>query len=194
MVATGNMETVLRIEALDLSFDLGYGYYAAAVLLIVAMVNSTNLTDGLDGLASSVALVAAMSFALLGFIDGDAPTVMISASLIGAMIGFLLFNYHPAKVFMGDTGSLYLGGILAGMGLAINRPLLTVLISLIFVLDMLSSLIQIVSYKLRKKRVFLMAPVHHHFEKKGWSEEKIVYVFSGIGLLCGAIAVVVATL
>jgi phospho-N-acetylmuramoyl-pentapeptide-transferase len=194
MVATGNMETVLRMEALDFSFDLGFGYYAAAVLLIVAMVNSTNLTDGLDGLASSVALVAAMSFALLGFIDGDAPTVMLSASLIGAMIGFLLFNYHPAKVFMGDTGSLYLGGILAGMGLAINRPLLTVLISLVFVLDMLSSLIQIVSYKLRKKRVFLMAPVHHHFEKKGWSEEKIVYVFSGIGLLCGAIAVVVATL
>ncbi|MBQ7319030.1 MAG: phospho-N-acetylmuramoyl-pentapeptide-transferase [Clostridia bacterium] len=194
MAATGHMNTVLSLEVIGFSLDLGVAYYAFAVLLILAMVNSTNLTDGLDGLASSVTLVAAMCFSLIGFIACDAQTVVLGAALIGAMIGFLFFNYHPAKVFMGDTGSLYLGGILVGMGLAIDRPILTVLISLVFILDMLSSLIQIISYKLRKKRVFLMAPVHHHFEKKGWSEEKIVYVFSGTALFFGVLAVIISTL
>ncbi len=194
MAATGNLPTVIEFHALSLSFDLGVFYYALAVLMILTMVNSTNLTDGVDGLASTVALAAALCTTLVGFLLADGGTVLLCAILIGSMIGFLFFNYHPAKVFMGDTGSLYLGGIFMGMGFMLGEPLLMLLICTVFILDMLSSFAQIISFKLFGKRIFRMAPVHHHFEKLGWSEEKIVYVFGGVGMFFGVIAVLLVAL
>jgi phospho-N-acetylmuramoyl-pentapeptide-transferase len=112
--------------------------------------------------------------------------------MIGGMIGFLVFNFHPARVFMGDTGSLFLGGILIGMGFMLDEPLLILLMCAVFVLDMLSSLIQILSIRLFHRKVFRIAPVHHQFQQMSWSEEKIVYVFSGVGLLFGALGVLIA--
>ena len=190
MVAFGGMDTVLRIESFGICVDLGIGYYAICLIVIVGLVNSTNLTDGIDGLASSVALVASMCFALVAFMLSDSHSVMISALMIGAMVGFLMFNYHPAKVFMGDTGSLFLGGILAGSGFMMGRPWLMVVLCSVFVLDMLSSLIQILSIRLFHRKVFGIAPVHHQFQKMKWSEEKIVYVFSFFGLVAGLICVI----
>ena len=192
MAASGNMPTVLHIPLLDIHWNLGVAYYALAVLMILAMVNSTNLTDGLDGLASTVALVAALCTTVWAFAAVDAPSVLICAVMIGGMIAFLLFNHYPAKVFMGDTGSLYLGGILMGLGFMLREPVVMILICGVFVLDMLSSFAQILSFKLFKKRIFKMAPVHHHFEKMGWSEVKIVYVFSAVALLFGIIGVILA--
>lgn len=189
MAATGNMSTVVDIQFLSIHWDLGVGYYALAVLIILAMVNSTNLTDGVDGLASSVALAVSLCATIIAFLFANSASVLLCAVMIGSMIGFLMFNYHPAKVFMGDTGSLYLGGILIGMGFLLNEPLMMLLICGVFVLDMLSSFAQILSYKLFKRRIFKMAPVHHHFEKLGWSEEKIVYVFSLVSILFGGIAI-----
>ena len=189
MAATGNMPTLLQLPLLLQPIDLGVGYYALAVLAILTMVNSTNLTDGVDGLASTVALAATICTTVLAFWAQDSASVLMCAVMIGGSIGFLIFNYHPAKVFMGDTGSLYLGGMLIGLGFMLQKPIVMLLISTVFILDMLSSLLQILSFKLFGKRIFKMAPVHHHFEKLGWSEEKIVYVFGGVGLAIGGLTV-----
>ncbi|MBE6661217.1 MAG: phospho-N-acetylmuramoyl-pentapeptide-transferase [Ruminococcaceae bacterium] len=190
MAAFGGLDTVLTIHSFGFSVDLGIFYYVAALIVIVGMVNSTNLTDGIDGLASSVALVASMCLALVAFLLSDHDSVLISALMIGGMIGFLAFNYHPAKVFMGDTGSLFLGGILIGTGFMLDRPLLVLVLSAVFILDMLSSLIQIVSIRVFHRKVFGIAPVHHQFQKMHWTEEKIVYMFSLVGLIFGIVAVV----
>lgn len=192
MTVFGGLDTVVELGVPDISFDLGAFYYVAALIVIVGLINSTNLTDGIDGLASSVALVAFMCIAVVSVLFKDASSLLLSALMIGAMIGFLVFNFHPARVFMGDTGSLFLGGILIGMGFMLNEPLLVVLMCAVFVLDMLSSLIQIFSIRLFHRKVFRIAPVHHQFQQMNWSEEKIVFVFSGIGLLFGAAAVLIA--
>ena len=192
MAAFGGMDTVLTIYSLGVSVDLGIFYYVAALIVIVGVVNSTNLTDGIDGLASSVALVASMCLALVAFLLSSHDAVLISALMIGGMIGFLTFNYHPAKVFMGDTGSLFLGGILIGVGFMLDQPLLVLVLCAVFILDMLSSLIQIVAIRVFHRRVFGIAPVHHQFQKMHWTEEKIVYVFSLVGLIFGVIAVALA--
>ena len=194
MAACGSMPTILEIPLLHIHWELGVGYYPLAVLMILAMVNGTNLTDGLDGLASTVALVAALCTTVMAFWFFDAPSVLVCAMMIGGMIAFLLFNHYPAKVFMGDTGSLFLGGMFMGLGFMLREPVVMILICGVFILDMLSSFAQILSYKLFKKRIFKMAPVHHHFEKLGWSEVKIVYVFSAVGLLFGVMGVLLAIL
>ena len=192
MSATECLTTVVSLDAFHTSFDLGPVYYALALIVIVGMINSTNLTDGIDGLASTVALVANMSLALVAFILVDGEAVLLSSLTIGGMVGFLVYNYHPAKVFMGDTGSLFLGAMLIGTGFMMNKPLLVLVMSGVFILDMLSSLIQIVSIRFFHRKVFRIAPVHHQFQKMGWGEEKIVYLFSGVGLLFGVIAVLLA--
>ncbi len=189
MAASGHMSTTVSLHFLPNRLDLGVGYYALAVLMILTMVNSTNLTDGIDGLASSITLTAALSATVIAFMFADSAGVLLCAVTIGSMIGFLMFNYHPAKVFMGDTGSLYLGGVLIGLGFMWDQPALMLLICGVFILDMLSSFAQIISFRLFRRRIFKMAPVHHHFEKVGWSEEKIVYVFSLLSILLGIIAI-----
>ena len=189
MAMWGGMDTVLPLEALGFEIDLGAFYYVIMLIIIVGVVNSTNLTDGIDGLASTVALVAVMGLSLIAFMLVDSGALIISALLIGGMIGFLVFNYHPAKVFMGDTGSLFLGAILIGVGIMMDRPVILLLLCGVFILDMLTSLVQIVSIRLFHRRVFRIAPIHHQFQQMSWSEEKIVYVFGLVGVVFAIIAI-----
>ena len=189
MRLTDNVSTVLRVPFTDISFDLGVFYYAFAVVLIVLMVNSVNLTDGIDGLAASQTAIVSALYALIAMKTENRSLELVSASTIGGALGFLVFNFYPAKVFMGDTGSLFFGGILVGSAFMIGEPLIIALAGLIFIIEAISDIIQVSVFKLsgRKKRVFKMAPIHHHFEKCGWSEVKIVFVFSIFTLIfCAA--------
>ena len=188
MGGLGYLETAVHIPFTDFYLELGFGYYLFAILLIVGMVNSVNLTDGIDGLASTVTFVVFTFFCVLSFVMEDTSLMLISSSIMGALIGFLIFNLHPAQVFMGDTGSLFLGGAVVGAALLINEPLIVLLVGIIYVIEALSDIIQVVSFKTRNKRVFKMAPIHHHFEKCGWSENTIVLVFSVTTLICCVLA------
>ena len=183
---TGYLDTVLHIPFTGIELELGWLYYVFAVLLIVGMVNAVNFTDGLDGLASTVTLVVAGFFAFAAFSFLNSSLALTSGVLLGGMVGFLIYNFHPAKVFMGDTGSLFLGGLVTGMAFLINEPLIIVIAGGIYVFELFSVIIQVGCYKLFKKRVFKMAPVHHHFEKCGWGEVKVVTVF---GLITVALSV-----
>ena len=190
MKLTNNMSTVLFIPFTSLCFDLGIFYYLFAVVLIVGIVNSVNLTDGIDGLAASQTAIVSAFFALLAIASENRSLELMAAATIGGALGFLVFNFYPAKVFMGDTGSLFFGGILVGSAFMIGEPLIIVVAGLVFVLEALSDILQIAVFKLsgRKKRLFKMAPIHHHFEKCGWSEIKIVVIFSIFTVLCCAAA------
>lgn len=188
LMATGYLDTSLTIPFISVEIELGFFYYIFALFLITGMVNSVNLTDGIDGLASTVTLVVMGFFAVVAFDVMSESLTLISATLIGGMIGFLIYNLHPAKVFMGDTGSLFLGGIVTGCAFLINNPLIIVIAGGIFVLEAASDIIQVGCYKLTHKRVFKMAPIHHHFEKCGWNEAKIVTVFGGVTLLLCIVA------
>ena len=178
----GGLNTTLHIPFTDWHIELGIAYYAIALLLITGMVNSTNLTDGIDGLASTVTLVIGFFLSLVAFFGAEKlrSVSLIGALLIGGMIGFLVYNFHPARVFMGDTGSLFLGGILTGAAFALNSPLIILICGLMFVVETASVILQVSVFKLsgRKKRLFRMAPIHHHFEQCGWGEVKIVTVFA----------------
>ncbi|MBQ8140573.1 MAG: phospho-N-acetylmuramoyl-pentapeptide-transferase [Clostridia bacterium] len=188
LTALGHIDTSLSIPFTDISLELGWVYYVFAIILIVGIVNSVNLTDGIDGLASSVTLVVAGFFAVVAFNMLNVPLTLMSAALIGGLLGFLIFNAHPAKVFMGDTGSLFLGGAVTGAAFLINEPLIIVIAGGVYVAEALSDIIQVASFKIRNKRVFKMAPIHHHFEKCGWKEGKIVAVFSTVTLFLCVIA------
>ena len=195
LVKFGGIDTMLHIPFIDKTVELGAVYYIFAVILIVGVVNSVNLTDGLDGLASSITLTVAMFFAAVLFTVSSpimesegtrASLCFVSAALIGAMIGFLIYNRHPAKVFMGDTGSLFLGGMVVGAAFIIDEPMIIVIAGGIFIFEAVSVMIQVGVYKLTKKRVFKCAPVHHHFEACGWSEVTVDTVFSLVTvILCG---------
>lgn len=185
---TGNITTELSIPYTDISLDLGIFYYIISILLITGIVNAVNLTDGIDGLASSVTLALGAFFAVIGFVASALPTVIVSAITMGACLGFLVYNFYPARVFMGDTGSLFLGGLAIGMSYMINEPLIIVIVGIVYICEAASVILQVGYYKLTKKRLFKMAPVHHHFEKCGWSELKIVGVFSLFTVIAGTIA------
>ncbi len=185
MTLSGHIDTVIHIPFTDIMLDLGVGYYAGAMIFIVGLVNSVNLTDGIDGLATSVTLVVTAFVAFVGLNYLNVSMTLISAALIGSLLAFLRKNCHVAEVFMGDTGSLFLGGALAGAAFMINDILVMVIACGMFIFETLSVVIQVTGFKLTNKRVFRMAPVHHHFEDKGWSENKIVVVFSLVTLaLC----------
>ena len=191
MRACDCIDTTLAIPFTNINVDLGIVYYLFALLTIVGIVNSVNLTDGIDGLASSVTLVVAIFFTLAAFITFRAENsalALTASSLIGAMIGFLIFNLNPARVFMGDTGSLFLGGIVVGMAFMIDQPIIIFIVGGMYVVESLSVILQVSSFKLRHKRIFKMAPIHHHFEKCGWKENKIVIVFSAITVALCVIA------
>ena len=188
LMATGYLDTSLVIPFISVEIELGFFYYIFALFLITGMVNSVNLTDGVDGLASSVTLVVMGFFAVVAFDVMSESLTLISATLIGGMIGFLVYNLHPAKVFMGDTGSLFLGGIVTGCAFLINNPLIIVIAGGIYVLEAVSDIIQVGVYKMTHKRVFKMAPIHHHFEKCGWKEGKVVAVFTTVTLLLCIVA------
>ncbi len=184
MAVTGNLTTAFHIPFTEISLELSYFAYPVYLLVLVGFVNATNITDGLDGLASSVAVTVAIFMALFGLSRMQVEVGCLAVSLLGGVLGFLVYNFHPAKMFMGDTGSLFLGAVIMGCGVMAGELLIFVLAGFVFVLDMLSSLLQRVYYKLTHgKRIFKMAPVHHHFEKCGWNEVQIVLLFAGVSLL-----------
>ncbi|HCG34883.1 MAG TPA: phospho-N-acetylmuramoyl-pentapeptide-transferase [Clostridiales bacterium] len=169
--------TAVRIPFTDTSIELGVSYYIFSLFFIVFVVNSVNITDGIDGLAGSVTFIISVFYAICAmFLDGILPQPMMSVygSLAGALIGFLCYNIYPARVFMGDTGSLFLGGAVVAAAYWLNNPLIIVIGGLIYILEALSVVIQVSWYKLTHKRVFKMAPLHHHFEMCGWKENAIV--------------------
>ncbi len=188
----GNIETVVHIPFTSISTEIGFVYYIFAVIFVVGVVNSVNLTDGLDGLASCVTLVVAIFFAVVAFslpVSNHESLAIISALIIGAMLGFLIYNHHPAKVFMGDTGSLFLGAIVAGAAFIINEPMVIIIAGGVYIFEVLSDILQVSYFKITKgKRIFKCAPIHHHFEACGWSEVKIVVIFSLVTLALCVIA------
>ena len=162
--------------------DIGPIYYPLTLIILVGVTNFANLTDGIDGLASGVAFAVSVSFFYICCALSESGA-FISASIIGASAGFLLFNLHPAKIFMGDTGSLFLGSILASLAVALGNPLLILIIGGVYCIEGISVVIQVLFYKLTGKRVFKMAPLHHHLEKLGWSENRICIVAILLSLL-----------
>lgn len=160
-----------------------YIYVPAAIITILATTNAINLTDGIDGLSSSVSSIIITTLTIIGITLGISEISIFGSIVIGATLGFLMFNLHPAKVFMGDTGSLLLGGVISGLALYLKMPLLILIIALIPVLETLSVIIQVAYFKKTGKRIFKMAPLHHHFELSGWKENKVVIIFSLITLI-----------
>lgn len=179
---SGNLNTALYLPFINQTIELSWFYYVVAIILITGVVNSVNLTDGIDGLCSGVTFFVALFFAIVSLFIGREclPSLIISAALLGMLPGFLVYNFYPAKIFMGDTGSLFLGGAVIGMAFLIDKPIIIVLAGIIYIIEALSDIIQVVFFKLTKKRVFKMAPIHHHFEKCGWSEIKINIVFCAV--------------
>ena len=169
--------------------DFGNFYYIISFLGIYGMANAVNLTDGLDGLASSVTAIYAIAFMLISSILICPSMNILASALCGGCIGFLFFNFYPAKVFMGDTGSMFLGGLVTALGFGIGQPALIILVGIIYIIEPISVILQVISFKLKKKRIFKMSPIHHHFEMKGWSEIKIVLIFSAITAIFSTIAI-----
>ena len=182
------LKTDLWIPFVGSTVDLGLFYYVLVFFVLVGTTNAVNLTDGLDGLAAGTVTVAALAYMLVCLHFGEQDLAVFCAATAGACAAFLRFNAHPAKVFMGDTGSLALGGILAAVAILTKTEVLLVVIGGVFVLEALSVIIQVTSFKTTGKRVFLMSPIHHHFELKGWSENKVVGVFWSVGVLFSALA------
>ena len=168
---------------------IGLIFWPIALLFIYGFTNAVNLTDGLDGLASSVTLVVATFFMLAAGILGNISMNVLSAVLAGACVGFLMWNAHPAKVMMGDTGSMFLGGMIVALSFGIGRPILLLLAGIVYFAEALSVVLQVAYFKKTKKRLFKMSPIHHHFEMSGWSEEKIVFVFSLVAFIGCIIAI-----
>lgn len=161
--------------------DLGFFYYVISALVIVGIVNAVNLNDGVDGLCGSITFFAAVFMMLMASVMGAKGMIIESAALAGGMLGFLLWNFHPAKVFMGDTGSLFLGGMVCAVVFTLDIPVLIIPMGIVYLAEMFSVMLQVGYFKLTKgKRLFKMAPIHHHFEMCGWSEVKVVCVFSMI--------------
>lgn len=193
--------TTLWIPVVDTQLQLGWGYYVLAFLIIVGATNAVNLTDGLDGLAGGTSAVAAIAFSVIGLMAASmtnsigAESVAYFGAIIAAVcLGFLVYNVNPAKVFMGDTGSLALGGAFAAMAILTKTELLLVVIGGIFVMEALSVIIQVISFKTRGVRVFKMSPIHHHFELSGWAEQTVVNRFWFGGAVLAIIGVLLATI
>ena len=160
-----------------------------AAFVIVGCVNAVNLTDGVDGLSSSVTIPVMVFFAATAYIYGRTTLALLPATVAGGLAAFLCYNFHPAKVFMGDTGSLFLGGMVCGMAFALDMPLILILVGIIYICETLSVILQVTYFKLTHgKRIFKMTPIHHHFELCGWKEEKIVLVFNGMTLVMCVLA------
>ena len=185
-------EPLLWIHTLNLRLDIGWLYGLFILFVLVASSNAVNLTDGLDGLAGGLSIIAFLTFGIIsydtGWLEGYESVALFCFSLVGSILGFLVFNSNPAKIFMGDTGSLALGATLGSIAIITRHELLLVLIGIVFVIETLSCIIQRTYYKFTKKRLFLMTPIHHSFEKKGWEEHDIVKLFWIIGLIASLFA------
>lgn len=183
--------TDLWIPLLGINLDLGPLYYVLIFAVLVGTTNAVNLTDGLDGLAAGTTTVAAIAYIMIAMAFAKVQLAIFCAAMAGACLGFLRYNAHPAKVFMGDTGSLALGGALASVAVMTKTELLLVIVGGVFVLETLSVIIQVISFKTTGRRVFRMSPIHHHFELLGWSENKVVTVFWLVGALFAVTAIAI---
>ena len=168
------IDTTIWIPIADVNVDIGVGYYFLVLFVLVGTSNAINLTDGLDGLASGTVAIASGAYALVCYMTGHFDLAIFSVAMMMACLAFLRFNAHPAKVFMGDTGSLALGGAVAAVGILTHTEILLAVIGFVFVCEALSVIIQVISFKTTGKRVFRMSPIHHHFELGGWKETKVV--------------------
>lgn len=184
----------IYIPGLEYQLNISYLYMVFVVFWQTGFSNAVNLTDGLDGLATSVTIITTSTFALLAYKENNFPVFVFCLVLVGALIGFLLFNKNPAKIFMGDTGSLALGGILAAVSIILHKEIAFIFIGLVYILETLSVIIQVAYFKKTGKRIFKMSPLHHHFELSGYGEVKTVYLFviialisSGVGYFLGVI-------
>lgn len=188
--STVGLSTIIKIPFSNIQIDFGTFFYIFAFLLLCGTVNAVNLTDGLDGLASTCVLTVGMFLSFTGIIKLESSSIsIIGAILIGSTLGFLVFNLHPAKIFMGDTGSLFFGGLVVGASFIVGNPLIVVFYGFIFMCEALSDILQVSYFKITKgKRLLKMAPLHHHLEKCGYSEIKIVSVFSIINAIFCIIA------
>ena len=175
------------LPIIDTTLDAGILYLPFMFFVMVGASNAVNLTDGLDGLASGCMAIAASCYAVICLMTGHNELAIFCAAIVGACIGFLKFNFHPAKVFMGDTGSLALGGAFAAVGILTHTEILLAVVGLVFVCEALSVILQVISFQTTGKRIFRMSPLHHHFELGGWSELKVVFVFWTVGLICGVL-------
>ena len=179
-----NSSLSLWIPIWDKTIPLGFLYFFLIFIMFTAETNAVNLTDGLDGLCAGQMIIALVPFVVFAFLQGLTQIAYILILVIAALLGYLKFNKHPAKIFMGDTGSLALGGIFAATGMVLKQEILLVLIGLVFVVETLSVIIQVTYYRKTKKRIFKMAPLHHHFEMCGWNETQVVHRFWLAGLIC----------
>ena len=181
----GGTGTVIDLPFTRIDLDLGWFYIPFVIFVMLATVNSVNLTDGLDGLATSITIVVAIFYLIMSDILSNSAMALFSATVIGALLGFLFYNWKPAKVFMGDTGSLFLGGAVCGLAIMLKQPITLLIVGFVYVIETLSVIMQVTSYKLTRKRIFKMSPIHHHFEMCGWSEVQIVCVFTAVtAVLC----------
>jgi phospho-N-acetylmuramoyl-pentapeptide-transferase len=182
------LNDTLRLRVVDATVELGYVYPLLIFLVLAGATNGVNLTDGLDGLAAGCCAIVFLTYTAMTFItSGQHDLALLSASLVGGCVGFLWFNSFPASVFMGDTGSLGLGGAIAALAVMTKTELLLIVIGGIFVIEALSVAIQVIAFQRFRRRVFLMAPIHHHFELAGWSETKIILRFWIVAAICAAI-------
>ena len=174
------------------SVDMGWFYFIFGVCVIYGAINAVNFTDGIDGLCSSVTVTAAVAFIVIAFMRKNMGASLLASALMGGCAGFLVWNHNPAKVFMGDTGSMFLGGMVVAIAYALECPLILLLTGIVYVIEAMSDVIQIGYFKLTHgKRIFKMAPIHHHFEMSGWNEKKIVAVFSIVNALGGVAAALI---
>ena len=177
----------IHIPVFDYNLNISYFYIIFLVFWQTGFSNAVNLTDGLDGLATSVTIITTSTFALLAYKENNFPVLVFCLTIVGALIGFLLFNRNPAKIFMGDTGSLALGGILAAISVILHKEVAFLFIGLVYILETLSVIIQVAYFKKTGKRIFKMSPLHHHFELSGYGEVKTVYIFVIIAVISSAI-------
>ncbi|MBS4207713.1 phospho-N-acetylmuramoyl-pentapeptide-transferase [Bacillus sp. FJAT-50079] len=184
-----DFSTTISIPLTNISIDLGWGYALFIIFWLVGFSNATNLTDGLDGLLSGTAAIAFGAFAILAWSQSQLDVTIFSVAVMGAVLGFLVFNANPAKVFMGDTGSLALGGAIAAISIITKMEIILLLIGGVFVLETLSVILQVASFKTTGKRIFKMSPLHHHYELSGWSEWRVVMTFWAVGLIFAIIGV-----
>lgn len=182
--------TYIQIPGTDIQWELGWAYALLIIVMLVGSSNAVNLTDGLDGLLAGTAVIAFGAFGIIAWYIGlQAEVGIFTLAIVGALLGFLVFNAHPAKVFMGDTGSLALGGAIAAVAILTKTEILLVVIGGVFVIETLSVIIQVISFKTTGKRVFKMSPLHHHYELLGWSEWRVVTTFWIIGIIFAALGI-----
>ncbi len=177
----------IHIPVLNYNLNISYLYLIFIVFWQTGFSNAVNLTDGLDGLATSVTIITTTTFALLAYKENNFPVLVFCLTIVGALLGFLLFNRNPAKIFMGDTGSLALGGILAAISVILHKEIAFLFIGLVYILETLSVIIQVAYFKKTGNRIFKMSPLHHHFELSGYGEVKTVYIFVAIAVISSAI-------